>query len=39
MNRTSKRISEYPFQPVRRNCRRFPQSEHRWNDLPFRVGA
>jgi hypothetical protein len=23
MNRTSKRISEYPFQPLRRNSRRF----------------
>jgi hypothetical protein len=26
-NRTSKRISEYPFQPVRRNDRRFPQRD------------
>jgi hypothetical protein len=35
MNRTSKRISEYPFQPVRRNTRRLLQSEHRSpNDLP-----
>jgi hypothetical protein len=32
MNRTSKRISEYPFQPLRRNSRRFPQR----SDLPFR---
>jgi hypothetical protein len=24
MNRTKKRISEYPFQPLRRNVRRFP---------------
>jgi hypothetical protein len=27
MNRTNKRISEYPFQPLRRNSRRFPQAE------------
>jgi hypothetical protein len=26
MNRTSKRIIEYPFQPLRRNCRRFPSA-------------
>jgi hypothetical protein len=32
MNRTNKRISEYPFQPWRRNSRRFPQR----SDLPFR---
>jgi len=25
MNRTNKRISEYPFQPLRRDSRRFPQ--------------
>jgi hypothetical protein len=40
MNRTSKRITEYPFQPLRRNDGRFsstrtpPQS-----DLPFRAVA
>jgi hypothetical protein len=29
MNRTSKRISEYPFQPLRRERRRFPQRQTR----------
>jgi hypothetical protein len=39
MNRTSKRISEYPFQPARRNIGRFPQREHRSpNDPKFRAG-
>jgi hypothetical protein len=39
MNRTSKRIIDYPFQPLRRNSRRLPQRTPLRSNLPFKAGV